>query len=231
MKRIRFTIIMIATMVLGFVTIAIFRSREPRYQGRTLTQWLEAGEIASVQIYSRSSRGQTVEGTVAPAWQEASNAVRQMAPDTVPLLVKWFQAEDSAIKVKLADWLRQHPSMHFQIASAESRRGLAMVGFRLLGSEARPAWPALVKLTDAPDTKLRILALRSLYDSNADPEILLPVLLHLIHDPQFGLQVTAANLLHQRFPEEAEATDIYERFPNLKHISTERSITNQLQNK
>jgi hypothetical protein len=130
MKRIRLISIVVAVIVLGALAIAIFRAGEPRYQGRTLTEWIES---AANNPDSDPER------------HEAENAVKQMAPDAIPWLLKWAQVRDSLPKAKLIDWLDRHPSLHLQIKGAGYYNYLAASGFQLLGNEAKPVWPILVK--------------------------------------------------------------------------------------
>ena len=44
MKRIRLICFLVAVIVLGGLAFAIFRAREPRYEGRTLTEWIEGAD-------------------------------------------------------------------------------------------------------------------------------------------------------------------------------------------
>ncbi len=130
MKRIRLIVIVVAVVVLGNLSIFILRAREPRYQGRTLTEWIES---AANNPDSDPER------------HEAENAIKQMSSDAIPWLLKWAQVRDSLPKAKLIDWLDRHPSLHVQIKGAGYYNYLAAFGFQLLGNEAKPAWPVLVK--------------------------------------------------------------------------------------
>jgi len=48
MKRIRLVSILVAVIMLGGLAIVIHRAREPRYQGRTLSQWIKNGESLTI---------------------------------------------------------------------------------------------------------------------------------------------------------------------------------------
>src|ERR1700722_1364899 len=136
MKRIRIIVMVVAVMVIGVVAIAIFRDREPRYQERTLTEWIE------YDIKKRASD---------PEHQAAERAVKQMAPDAIPWLLRWAEKHDSSLKLKVIDFLNKHPAIHLHLKPAFEYYLIAFDGFQLLGSEAKPAWPMLIQWTSSPD--------------------------------------------------------------------------------
>ncbi|HZQ47646.1 MAG TPA: hypothetical protein VFC07_11570 [Verrucomicrobiae bacterium] len=124
MKRIRFIVIVVAVIVIGGVAIATFRAREPRYQGRTLTEWIEmvmGPDCTQIKYNS------------------AKYAVKQMAPGDIPLLLEWAHAKDPSFKNRIGSWLALHTSIHFKIHTVEDYNMMALFGFELLESEAKPA--------------------------------------------------------------------------------------------
>jgi len=206
-------------VVLGGLVVAIFRAKEPRYEGRSLSEWLEEAD--------KDTKSEA-------DLQSIRHAVKQMAPDAIPLLLKWVQAEDSPLKWKVIVWLTQHPSFHFPIKtlkSAADYNRMAFTGFTLLGEEARPAWPTLIRWTYDTSANLRFWAFDCLVTSNPEKEILLPVLLRLIRDPTRGIQTFAAHELADRFPQAAAAAGVYETFPYLKKALASRASANQVQGK
>ena len=98
-----------------------------------------------------------------------------------------------------------------------------MTGFGILGSDAKPAWPALIQWTSSPDFYLRYFAFTCLSKSRPDEATFLPVLLRLIHDPDRNIQEAAARVLHNRFPKDAETAGVYKTFPELKNQPTAQS--------
>src|SRR5581483_5885513 len=176
MKRLRL-IVLVLVLVLGCLAIACFRAREPRYQGRTLSEWIESTRHCS---------------ETEPQWQNASHAVKQMASNAIPILLDWVRSEDSPQKAKDIYWINENAPFHFHVRRASERRDAASTGFSLLGSDAKPAWPALVDLTFSRIPELRYDAFWCLVFSEADNATLLPVLTRLVHDPDGVVQKTAA---------------------------------------
>src|SRR5581483_9804615 len=140
MKRLRLIVMVVAVMVMGVVAIACFRAREPRYQGRTLSDWINS--VESTQ-------------DVDPDRQAASHAIKQMAAEAIPVLLKWVQSANSPQMQKLIDWSQRHPSIHFMLKDAELDREKAYRGFGLLGNEAKPAWPTFIQWTYSTNTERR----------------------------------------------------------------------------
>ncbi len=217
-------------MVLGGLGIVIYRSGEPRYQGRTLTEWIEVGSGANVKL-SEQFNVDPEHPESDPAWQEASHAVKQMAPDAIPLLLKWVETEDSPQKKKAISWVRRHTPIHFQVHPAGYYHMKAISGFNLLGQEARPAWPVLIQWTYGTNRTRQLWAFECLAASKPDKEILLPVLTRLLSDPQKMIQVFAADVFHERYPREAAAAGVYKKFPYLTNYPDDQTWTNQIRGK
>ncbi len=219
MKRLRLISIVVAVILVGGLAIAIYRDREPRYRGRILTEWIQDGEDAYVRFLSRRKDAHETLETETD-WQDASRAVKQMAPDVIPVLSKWVQMKNSPPKRELIDWLNRHPIFHFQIPSAEDSHTTAYFGYMLLGSESKPAWPVLIQWTYSTDPERRFWALICLAASKPDKETLVPVLTRLIHAPDKGLQRAASDVFHVQFPQDAEAAGVYRMFPSLRDEKT-----------
>lgn len=214
----------VVVLFCGLAASIYLRLREPRYEGRTLTEWVYSDRSAFFQEpYPYAFHPETD-----PVWEAAGHAVKQMAPDAIPLLLKWVQAEDSPLKSKVNDWLYKIPYIHAKIKDEDDYHFLACRGFWLLGSEAKPAWPILIRWTDPtdPDRARRHWALRCLVQSRPDKETLLPVLLRLIHDPDQSLKENASRTLHYLYPRDAEPAGVYKMFPDLLSERTELTAAN-----
>jgi hypothetical protein len=215
MKYIRVIVIAVAVIVAGAVAIAGFRAREPRYQGRTLSEWIdEADRAAHISWNINSASHEQLEAD--PDWQAARHAVKQMAPEAIPFLLDWVQAEDSPQKAKAIDWINEHGPFHSRMLSDSDSWSKASLCFWLLGNEAKPAWPALVQLTCSKNRRRQQHGLYWLVASDADKATMLPVLTRLLHDPDKSIQIYAANVFQDRHPQEAETAGVYKMFPALK---------------
>lgn len=117
---------------------------EPSYQGHSLYEWLCTYEAID-RSYPLRDRGFPFMMT---ALQEdlksSTSAVRQIGSNAIPSLLAWIQYEDT--------WPRtNYLSRSNKVESALHRAQLAVVGFDLLGAEARAACPVLGRLASDPD--------------------------------------------------------------------------------
>jgi hypothetical protein len=209
MKRLSIVIVLVLVVVLGCSVVLFLRSREPRYQGQTLSAWL------------------TVVGdSDAAEFQAAKDALKHMSPKAIPFLLKWLRKKDSPLNEGLAQWLDDHARIHFHIEPASDYHMRARVGFSLLGTNALSAWPVLIRWTYDPDEQVRLNALGCLMDSGADAVTAVPVLLRLINDPDGEVQLLAGRF-HESYPEQAQSAGVYAKFPYLKDYPTVHSGHNQ----
>jgi hypothetical protein len=217
MKRLHVILVVVLVLVLGCLSIAIFQTRQPCYQGRKLSEWIE---------YAKNTE------PTDPKFQASSNAVKQMAPNAIPIFLKWLQVEDSPPKKKLIDWLGDHPSFHLQIKEANDYFGMAAEGIWLLGDEGKPILPVLIQWTYSPDANRRSRAFTCLLALQSDEATLVPVLLRLIHDPDKKVQRDASTWFHSLYPRDAEAAGVYKMFPDLiRNETPEQPATNQIRAK
>jgi HEAT repeat protein len=123
-------------LILGFIGIVIATSaslllsgpREPRYNGKRLTEWLEVIEQAP---------GST-------RWQDAVVALRQIDAHALPWLLHELEAKDSSLQAVLRDFFRLLGRGKTFSYDASSRHRYALRGFAYLGPKAEPAFPELV---------------------------------------------------------------------------------------
>lgn len=188
-----FVIVLVATFVIYLCVL-----KEPRYQGRKLSDWIDIG-----RKYDHS----TIE------WHEASLAVQQIGPDAIPFLLKWAAESDS--KASVGYWVDPYLPPHFGIRSAADRRSEAYFGFRMLGDKARPVWPVLIQWTNYKDVERRRSGVEALVYSQVDKNTILPVLRRMLNDPDRELRREAAVDLCYYDRKEAEAAGVFKQFPEL----------------
>lgn len=200
--------ITVAVALLGCFALAFPRTREPSYQGRTLTEWIcdDVGKPKN-----------------SPVWQNASRAVQHMAPEAVPCLLKWVQAKDSRLKQEVAGWVNDY--LHLHITTADQKVLLAESGFALLGDNANLAWPELIRLTQSPDARMRLEAFWCLFQSRLDKQTLMSIANRLLSDQDIEVQRGVMDFLTRHYPEEAEAA-VYRKFPDLKFVPPGRGTNN-----
>ncbi len=154
--------------------------REPVYEGKTLSEWLMVNAVTPTG--ARNSEAEA----------KATEAVRQIGTNALPLLLKWLDYQRPAWKDKLQRQLFKLPaglqSRLFRIRFIQNRLfwpdrrpGAAIHGFRMLGEAASPAIPELTRRLNArrPDAPANeVSALLNIGDSG------LPPLLAWLCDPK-----------------------------------------------
>lgn len=174
-----------AVVIIGVSAAVVLREREPRYQGTTLTKWVELGSKAKDRIFKESGgfdeRPRRLESD--PDWQAASQAVNAMAPAAIPILLRWNCAKDVGRIVKAKEALNDLLGWHLNTEPGLWLNIKSQIGFQLLGSEAKPAWPTLIQRTSSTDPRMRASAAFCLYVTWLPDETLRPILLRLKRDP------------------------------------------------
>jgi hypothetical protein len=117
------------------VVSSVTRDNEPHYQGRSLSEWLNAHYSAPPWRYST----------------EPGDAIREIGTNAIPYLLKWIRYHPSAFqktaRSKLAPSLLQtRLGRYLSGISAEDRAVRAVIGFSFLDTNAIPAIPHLVAI-------------------------------------------------------------------------------------
>jgi HEAT repeat protein len=155
--------------------------QEPKYGGRTLSEWIrDSGPRLSPE----------------PETARAIEAVRHIGTNALPWLIEWLNYKEPpawklkllAASAKLPPWLQNRVLPNFLLdRSYQVRRRLALDGFLILGPQASPAVPDLLKIRDPWSTG----ALESIGLASLEPT--LGVLTNRANSPT--LRATAANWL------------------------------------
>jgi hypothetical protein len=129
----------------GLVCWAPWELREPVYQGKPLSSWLKASELAPFQR---------------DALENANEAVRQAGTNALPTLLWMLRARDSALKVRLMDLARM---VSIECTPAEDFNRATVDGFFVLGAKAQSAVPALIEIVNQNiSAESRVCAIRAL---------------------------------------------------------------------
>ena len=100
-------VVLALRVIAGGLSWVINRSREPMYEGKPLSYWLEC--------YAPLNRTET-------SVQEADHAVQAIGTNAIPTLLRMLQKTDSPLKVRLVALLRKqhfvkiqfHPAAYYQ---------------------------------------------------------------------------------------------------------------------
>jgi hypothetical protein len=157
--RRRRVIIIFAVCVLVAIGVVAFwpGEREPEYNGKKLSEWLEFYENPGMAGQNWRERE-----------KEAEFAIRQIGTNALPWLMKWIQCDRPwwrARLINIADRFHvKTPSTaaRILIGSAEMRANYAEgFGFQLVGPQAGPVIPDLVELME--NTNSPVIASHAMY--------------------------------------------------------------------
>jgi hypothetical protein len=143
---VRVILILLCTILLASLGWALFRNREPVYNGKTATEWMQNFYGANTP---QSARAAT------PEWEESRRAIDHFGTNIIPYALKLARNRDSRLKQLIAQNPHSEKVAKFfgcgtaysgwVFASVQNPRTAANV-FRYLGPRAKPAVPALLEL-------------------------------------------------------------------------------------
>ena len=121
--------VMLVAAVSGLLWWSPWEPPDPVYRGRRLSIWLER----------KPGSG---------SLEDATEAVRQAGTNAIPTLLRMLRARDSAIKVKLMDWVERRGIIKGGFRRASQLNGWAVFRFVDLGTNAQSAVPALMEIAN-----------------------------------------------------------------------------------
>ena len=136
-KRLRIFIGFLLVTGFGLLVWRASGRREPVFEGRTLTSWLDhhVGTSAARPSYD------------SPGWQKADLALRRIGTNGIPTLLDMIRAKDPPLPVmKLLQVAGRYRWTRIQYHSALERNEEAEFAFRVLGTKAVSAVSQLSKI-------------------------------------------------------------------------------------
>ena len=92
-RRRSLAIILATTLITGLVALLLWRS-EPRYGGRSLTDWaIQAQDYEKMTLTDR------------PDYLTASNAIHQMGPAAAKTALDWLESEARWERIRSSEWI------------------------------------------------------------------------------------------------------------------------------
>ncbi|PWU11987.1 MAG: hypothetical protein C5B50_22245 [Verrucomicrobia bacterium] len=188
--------------VLGGITWEIVRVREPVYQGKPLTYWLErytcSPEISPITPVDEWSE------MVEKAQRESETAILALGTNAIPHLLKLAAESDHNGKIeqtlmsgfvnrmayRLGLWSKYDIYvMKGYLRKPRDDRKLSAMGFQVLGPVAKPAIPELLRLLETGDSGIRVIAAFSLAHvvGNAE-QVQAAFKKHALSDPDKGVR-------------------------------------------
>ena len=138
-KRINIRLAALLLVLAAAATWCGLIDREPVYQGKGLSVWLEDPR---------------------PDWVRPTTgrAIRAMGTDALPTLLKMVQIRDSTVRRAFRELCNRQALLRLHIRPVEDIQREAVRGFMALGPIAKPAVPKLARLLEDDDPQVRYYA-------------------------------------------------------------------------
>jgi HEAT repeat protein len=121
--------------VLGAFVFGFF-SREPRYHGKSLSEWLRGlPSVTDLSFFPQN-----------PAPGSAVEALRHMGSSATPFLIRMVNARSSAVSERILTVLERQDFIKIPLRHAEDDQIEGLKGLCALGSVAEPAIPAVARM-------------------------------------------------------------------------------------
>lgn len=133
-------LILIGLLLAGLVGLIVWQAsgpREPVFEGRTLTSWLDH--------HVASSEANPPYGS--PGWKKADEALRRIGTNAIPTPLVMIRAKDPPpVVLKLLQLATRYRWTQINYRYAQPRHAEAEYAFRMLGTNAVRAVPELIKI-------------------------------------------------------------------------------------
>ena len=228
-KRLAIVIAFLLVTVLGLLIWGPSRPREPVFEGRALTSWLDHHVASSAASPPYNS----------PGWKKADDALRSIGTNAIPTLLEMIRAKDPpTVVVKFLEfagryrWTRIHyryavprheeAEYAFQVLSTNalssvpelikiyeeavspSSRRCAALALGHIGRGAQAALPGLIRNFTHPNADVRFYAVSAVMNIGGKPSVVVPALTNVLKDPDVNVRWNAVSGL-SRFGSEARA--------------------------
>ena len=160
-----------------WLLIRTLGDRPTTYEGKPIEYWSE--QLTNQDAGAREHAAGVVNSRIIP------QLTREMFSAT----------NDSVLRIAIIDQLNQLPGVHIFFVPAEGRRAAAALDLASLGPAAKPAMPAFLKVLQGQDDPVRGPAIKALVELQANPDVLIPLLLQCLSQPQGGSRDEAADAL------------------------------------
>ncbi len=147
-------------------------------------------------------------------------AVRTIGTNALPTLLRMIGSSDGPLKSKLIKLVNEQKIVHAHILTADEKIFLAFKGFSILGCNAAPAVPELLKLTKHSEPGVRRFSLHSIFLILRHNDVVRSALAEALQDPDRNVGQWAAGVIRFEFPDDAERLGVYKMFPELKPPTT-----------
>jgi HEAT repeat protein len=219
-KRVQFALAVLLVVLVGVIAWQIPKVREPLYQGKSLSVWLEGYIPNPDTAFSDEERRQRTDA-----------AVRELGTNAIPTLLRMLRAKDAAWKLTLMRLVGKQRLFRIGFTPAAGLNFAAGMAFVRLQESASNSVPALIKIYDedrsdysrnavvialgaigpaAPgavpcllraatnsEFSIRNSAVFALGRVHAHPELAVPLLIRALRDSDIRIRFAAVSSLRQ----------------------------------
>jgi len=185
----------LAVAAVGGLAWPALRPQEPVYQGKALSFWLD--QYGS-NHWKRSDRNLA---------QQAETAIRHFGTNAVPNLLNMMRSRESSFKTNVLgrvpkSWLvrLRLPTVNEYQTQLGERRRRGAFGMVALGPDARPFFPALIRLLNDTNYDVRYVSVFALRSLGPVAKEALPSLIRCLDDPEFTVRdeaVMSLGIIHE----------------------------------
>ena len=191
-------------------------SREPIYEGRTLTSWLDHHVASTAADPPYNS----------PGWKKANEALRAIGTNAIPTLLEMIRAKDppltllkllrlaeryrwTGIKHRSAMWRNEEAEYAFEVLNTNavsavpglikiyeedrspSSQRCAALALGSIGRGAQAALPVLIKRFAHTNREVRFYAVSAVMDIGGEPAVVVPALTSALKDSSVNVRWNA----------------------------------------
>ncbi|MDB6068146.1 MAG: lyase HEAT-like repeat proteinHEAT repeat protein [Pedosphaera sp.] len=180
-KRTRFLFVVLLVAVVGGIGWVVWRPREPVYQGKTLSEWLERYD--RIMTNGQNSLGEQ---------KAIDDAVRHFGTNALPTLLRGLRAKESPLAKKFFALVKRQHVLKIEHVPAWVRQVEAAAGFEALGAKGKDAVPELLAMCeDAKFFKSRISIVSALGSIGPEARPAVPLLVRWLGDTNGGCDTFA----------------------------------------
>jgi hypothetical protein len=194
-KRRQAVLLIAAVLVVFLAAAQLWRQREPAWQGRPFSFWLDEWET-----HQRLGPGYCKEPVA-----RVQSALDSIGTNALPQLIRWVEAEELPLRTRMNTFLQGQSWVSFRFQTALEKHCLAESGFCYFGQTAKPLQPALLELirNERLDSDRYQRFCCAFFFTGPEKATFLPLCRTALCGPNNLLRSIAAQWIVELYPEEA----------------------------
>jgi hypothetical protein len=169
-RRLIYALLIVGLIGTGFVVVVTLSTREPCYEGKPFSYWLDQipctmtwpnGSYSMMYpvTYRTRAEAEADQENFVKRTDKALKAVSQIGGQCLPMLVRRLRTKDSPLKTTLTRWaVRLHLIRSSWIRPADTVRGQALTAIVKLDYTAKPIFSELAVLAHDNDPAVKAAA-------------------------------------------------------------------------